>query len=149
MIRIKSPQDLGAGILFILIGVAGIYFGRELTYGSSMRMGPGYFPFWLSAIILLMGLITGVRGLMFDGPPIEMPQIRPLVMVIAAILSFGLFVIPLGTPLAIIILVFIAAYARPNVNILETAILAVGAAAFAVVAFIYGLGQPLPLWGEF
>jgi len=149
MIRVKSPQDLGAGILFFLLGLAGIYFGRELTYGSSMRMGPGYFPFWLSAIILFMGLVIGLRGLMFEGPAIEMPQVRPMAMVILSILSFGLFVIPLGTPLAIIVLVFIAAYARPDVNILETAILAVCSAVFAVLAFIYGLGQPLPLWGDF
>ena len=35
MIRVKSPQDLGAGLLFIFIGVVGVYFGKGLTFGSA------------------------------------------------------------------------------------------------------------------
>lgn len=48
MVRIKSPQDFGAAIVFILIGLAGIYFGWDLRTGTAARMGPGYFPLVLS-----------------------------------------------------------------------------------------------------
>ena len=44
MFRVRSPQDLGAGVVFVLIGAAGIYFGQDLAFGSAARMGPGYFP---------------------------------------------------------------------------------------------------------
>ena len=40
-VRIRSPRDLGAGVLFALIGVAGFWFGRVYTFGSISRMGPG------------------------------------------------------------------------------------------------------------
>ena len=48
MLRVKSPQDLGAGLVFMLIGVAGLYFGSDLAFGTAARMGPGYFPTLLS-----------------------------------------------------------------------------------------------------
>ena len=35
MLRVKSPQDLGAALVFILIGVAGIYFGQGLRFGTA------------------------------------------------------------------------------------------------------------------
>ena len=149
MFRVKSPQDFGAGILFMLIGIAGIYFGKDLTYGSATRMGPGYFPTWLSWIIFGMGTIMAVRGLAFQGPPIEMPQLRPLIGVIGAILVFGLLIARFGLPVTVIVLVFVAAFARPNPELKETAYLAVGLAIFSVLAFIFGLGQPLPLWWDF
>ena len=63
MVRVKSPQDLGAGAVFVLIGVAGLYFGRELAFGTAARMGPGYFPTLLSILILAIGIIVAIRGL--------------------------------------------------------------------------------------
>ena len=50
MVRVKSPQELGAAVVFLVIGLAGIYFGRELVFGTASRMGPGYFPTLLSWI---------------------------------------------------------------------------------------------------
>ena len=44
MFRVKSPQDFGSAIVIMLIGLAGLYFGKDLTYGTAGRMGPGYFP---------------------------------------------------------------------------------------------------------
>jgi hypothetical protein len=70
MLRVKSPQDFGAAILFLLIGLAGIYFGRDLTFGTTSRMGPGFFPTILSCIIAVMGIIVGLKSLAIDGPPI-------------------------------------------------------------------------------
>ena len=55
MLRVKSPQDLGAGLVFVLIGLAGLYFGSDLTFGTAARMGPGYFPILLSAMIAAVG----------------------------------------------------------------------------------------------
>jgi hypothetical protein len=148
MIRVKAPQDLGAGLLFMLIGIAGAYFGKDLTYGSAVRMGPGFFPIWLSWIIIGIGIFLAARSLVLEGDPVRPVQIRPLGLVIAAILVFGLLISAFGAPISIIVLVFIAAFARPQPALLETAILSLFLAAFAVGAFIYALGQPLPLWWD-
>ena len=71
MLRVKSAQDLGAGLVFMLIGLAGFCFGTDLAFGTAARMGPGYFPVLLSGLIIAIGLVLGLRGVTVEGPPIE------------------------------------------------------------------------------
>jgi hypothetical protein len=146
MLRVKSPQDFGAAVVFLLIGVAGLYFGRELEFGSSARMGPGYFPTLLSWLIILLGAIVGFRSMALDGPPTERFYFRPIVFIMAAVLAFGYFIDRIGLALTTIILTLLAAYARPRVKLPETLVLAIGLALFVVAVFVYGLGQALPPW---
>jgi len=146
MVRVKSPQDFGAAGVFIVIGLAGLYFGWELDAGSAARMGPGYFPLLLSGLILALGVIIGARALAIDGPPVERFRLRPLAFLVAAILMFGLIVNWIGLALTTAALTFVAAYARRGVNLLETVALAVVLGVFVVVVFVYGLSQPFPAW---
>lgn len=146
MLRVRSPQDLGAGGVFILIGAAGLIFGQDLRFGSSARMGPGYFPILLSVLIIALGLVVAVRGLTIDGPAVEKIHLRPIFFVIVAIVASGFLLSSVGLALTAIIVTLIAAYARPEVNLRETLLLGAGLAIFTVVVFVYALGQPLPAW---
>jgi hypothetical protein len=146
MLRVKSPQDLGAGLMFTLIGVAGIYFGKDLAFGTASRMGPGYFPMLLSGLIIVIGLVVGSKGLTVEGPPIEPVQLRPILFIVAAILIFGYLIESVGLALTAVLLTVFAAYARPEVKLSETVVLGVGLALFTVVVFVYLLGQALPAW---
>jgi len=146
MLRVKSPQDLGAGLVFLLLGLAGFYFGRDLAFGTAARMGPGYFPTLLSAMIFAIGLVVGLRGVTIVGPPIEPVQLRPILFIVAAILIFGFLIEAIGLALTAVLLTIFAAYARPEVKLGETILLGAGLAAFTVAVFVYVLGQPLPAW---
>ena len=59
MLRIRSPQDVGAAAVFMAFGLAGAYFGNDLRFGSAGNMGPGYFPTWLGAIMIGFGVVIG------------------------------------------------------------------------------------------
>jgi len=146
MVRVRSPQDLGAGVVFVLIGAAGLYFGWDLAYGSAARMGPGYFPTLLSYLIIAIGLLLVGRGMTIDGPPIERLHIRPLFAILAAILAFGVLIEQVGLALTTALLTVGSAYARRDVDLKETVLLAIGLALFAVGVFVYALAQPLPAW---
>ena len=146
MFRVKAPRDFGAATLIMLIGIAGLYFGKDLTYGTAGRMGPGYFPFLLSIIIIALGAGIGVKSLFVDGPPIEPPVIRPMAFVVASIVVFGYMIDYIGLFFTAIALTFIAAYARKSVNLIETTIFAIGLSIGTVLVFVYALGQPLPAW---
>src|SRR5262245_52406259 len=110
MLRVRSPQDLGAGLVFLAIGVAGLYFGNDLAFGTAARMGPGYFPTLLSIAITIIGLIVGARGLAIAGPPIEPVRLRPLAFILAAILLFGALIDVFGLALSGVALTVVAAY---------------------------------------
>lgn len=146
MFRVRSPQDLGAGVVFILIGVAGIVFGQDLATGSAARMGPGYFPMLLSWLIIAIGLVLAVKSVALDGPPVPAIHVRPLVAIIVAVLAFGALIDRIGLALTAAVLTIGAAYARRDVNLPETLLLAAGLALFTVGIFAYALKQPLPAW---
>ena len=146
MFRVRSPQDLGAGVVFLLIGAAGIVFGQDLAFGSAARMGPGYFPTLLSYLIIAIGLVLAVKSFATDGPQIPQIHLRPLLAIIAAILAFGLLIDRVGLALTAAVLTIAAAYARRDVNLAETLLLAAGLALFTVGVFVYALTQPLPAW---
>jgi hypothetical protein len=146
MVRIKSPQDLGAAVLFVSIGVAGVFFGTGLEYGSPMRMGPGFFPAWVSWLLIGIGVVVSARSLVVTGPPIEAPRWRTLVFINASILLFGFLIGRAGLALSVVALTFVAAMARPMAPIGETAAFAVLLSVFTAVVFVYLLGQPIPLW---
>lgn len=143
---IKSPQDFGAGILFILFGAIGLYVGSDLTFGSARNMGPGYFPMIICGLIVLIGLIVTAKSLSLEGPAIERIQFRPILFILLAIAAFGLLIAEVGAVISSILLILFAAYARRDVNLIETVIFAVGTAAFVVIIFVYALGQPMPVW---
>jgi len=146
MLRIKSPQDLGTAVVFVAIGLAGVYFGRDLRFGTAADMGAGYFPVILSWVIFAIGVIVGVKALTIEGPRIEPIQLRPILVIIAAILGFGFLIDRIGLALTAALLTIVAGFARRDVNLLETVLLAAGLAIFAVAVFVYGLSQPFSAW---
>ncbi len=147
MIRVKSPRDLGAGIVILAIGLAGAYFARDLMVGSASKMGPGYFPTIISWCIVALGAFIGVRSLGTYGPPVERFCFRPLAVIVIASLVFGYAIEQIGLVLASLAAMLIAPYARPGASWREALLLAVGLTIFAVVVFVWALGQPLPVWG--
>ncbi len=144
MLRVKSPQDIGAAAILILIGGCGVYFGRDLNFGSSARMGPGFFPVILSWLILAIGVLIGAKAFVFDGPPIERVKLRPILFVSISILLFGVVIEYIGLALTAILVTFIAAAGNTRTKWGETVILALVLSVFSVAIFIYGLGQPMP-----
>jgi hypothetical protein len=146
VLRVKSPQDLGAGIIITLIGIAGVYFGKDLAMGSAARMGPGYFPTLLSYLIIALGLIVLGRSFALVGPPIDPTRFRPVLLIIGAILTFGALIEYVGLFLTTVVLTLMAAYARPDVKLTENLVLGVGMALFSIAVFVYALGQALPPW---
>jgi hypothetical protein len=146
MIRVKSPQDFGSAILFCLIGLAGLYFGKELTYGTASRMGPGYFPFLLSWTIIGLGVVIGFMSLTIEGPPIEAPKFRPLFFVLLAVIIFGYMMTYVGLAITAVVMTVIAGIARQQFKPVESLVLGIALSAACIVIFVYALGQPLPAW---
>jgi hypothetical protein len=146
MIRVRSPQDFWAGVLFIAFGVAGLWLNRNYAIGTASRMGPGYLPMALSLGLIVIGAIVAARGLVLQGPPIERAYWRPLVFVLGSMLTFYALVELVGLAISSVLATALAALASRDIRPLELAILSVGMTAFSVVLFVYLLKQPVPIW---
>jgi hypothetical protein len=124
MIRVKSPQDLGAGLLFIFIGLVGLYFGKDLTFGSARSMGPGFFPMWLSSIIVAMGAICATKSIALQGPEIERVTLKPILFVFAGVLLFGYLTEYVKLELSLILLTLVVTQSRRDMDLAQKILIA-------------------------
>ncbi len=144
--RIRSPRDFWAGLLFV--GIAGLFItlASQYRFGDAHRMGPGYFPIMVGALLAILGAVVAGRALVFDGPPLPRFNPRPLLVTLVAVVLFGLALERLGLVAAILVLVMVSAFADRDVRLLPSFALAVLLIAFSVTAFVWLLGLPLPVW---
>ncbi|MES2759288.1 MAG: tripartite tricarboxylate transporter TctB family protein [Pseudomonadota bacterium] len=144
---IRHPKDFWTGIIFLFFGAGAVLIGQDYAMGSAGRMGPAYFPTVLGSLLAIIGLIGIVRSLLLVGEPIGRFYMKELVLILIGILLFGFLMRGAGLVPAIIVLIFLAAFAGPKFNIKETAMLAAGLAIFAVVVFVKLLGLPMAAFG--
>jgi putative tricarboxylic transport membrane protein len=149
MIKVKSPKDFWAGLLFIAFGLFFLLASRRYTMGTAMRMGPAYFPAMLGGLIAVIGGIVFFQSLVIRGPKVPAISFWPLFLVSLSLLLFGYLIQPIGMVLSLIVLVLISAYAGHEFKLAEVLILAVAATLFAVLLFVKVLGLPYPLWPSF
>lgn len=64
--QLKNQKDFVSGVLFMAVGV---YFGwtsSRYTVGSAARMGPGYFPLLLGALLMVLGAVVVFKAMVFE-----------------------------------------------------------------------------------
>jgi hypothetical protein len=164
-VKIKSQQDWWAGWMFIAFGlffvvvamgtpefVDRIVGGRLIPgyqMGSSVRMGPAYFPVVLGGLLAFLGLLLLFDSLAEEGPKVAKFHFRPLLFVMASSLAFAYLLKPLGLVLASIALVFISAFGGHEFKWKEVALLSVALVVFSVLVFVKGLTLPFPICPSF
>jgi hypothetical protein len=144
--RIRSPRDFWAGLIFIAIGGGFILLAQQYRLGDMHRMGPAMFPTLVGALLAALGLIIAMRAFALAGAPVPRFDARPIGVSILAIVLFGIALQWLGLVAAVAVLVLVGAYAARNVRPLENLALAAALIAFSVGVFVWLLGLPLPLW---
>ena len=148
MPTVKDPKDFWSGILFVAFGCAGLWFGRDYIVGTAARMGPGYFPLLMSLALAGLGGFLLVRSLVIAGEPIERSALWPQLLILVAIVVFGLLIERLGLAIAVAAVALISGFAARGVRWMERIVLALTLATACVVLFVYFLGQPIPVWGR-
>jgi Tripartite tricarboxylate transporter TctB family len=85
--RIKSPRDFWAGLMFIGTGLFFLIWAYAYyQMGTAVRMGPAYFPFVLGGLLAFLGLLVFIEGfaLADSGGPLQLPfNIVDLVVALA------------------------------------------------------------------
>ena len=146
----RAVTDILAGLIFVAFGLA---FGiTSLSYGlgTPLRMGPGYFPLALGGILVLLGLLIMGKGFISgSGAEERLGSIpwRALVLIVAAVLFFGLTVRGLGLVPATAVTALLTALASSRTGILAAVAIAAGLTALCVLIFVLALQLRLPLFG--
>jgi len=144
-----NNRDFLAGLLFIVLGGLAVALARDYPIGSTMRMGPGYFPTVLGGILLLFGVYVLLRGVRSGDKVKGEWGYRPLALIALSIVLFGFLLDRAGMVPAIVATLFVAAAAGREFRVKEVILLAVVMTAFSVAVFSYGLKLPYPLLGGY
>lgn len=147
MIRIRAPQNLGAALIFLVVGLAGLYFGAGLPgMTAGAQLGSGTMPRILSGIILCFSAIIFVRALSTDGPAVAHVPWRALAAVSCAVVLFGALIEIVGYFPVAVLTPLAATLALPRVRWREAVLVAVLLGLGTSLLFVILLGQPLKLW---
>jgi hypothetical protein len=144
-IELRNNKDFWAGIMLIAIGAASIFIARGYPFGSTMRMGPGYFPSLLGAILALFGLYVLIIGLCRGEKITVHCSARALIVLPLSLVAFGVLMTYAGFIPAMAVLIFWSACAGRDFKFVEILLLTVILTGLSVVIFIWGLGLPYPL----
>jgi hypothetical protein len=144
--KTKAPKDFWAGLMFIGFGIGFAVIAQNYQMGTAVRMGPAYFPTVLGGLLAVLGLVILVQSFAIAGPKVPAFLFRPLILILVAIVLFGLFLKPLGLVVASAIMLFVGALGGHEFRWREVAILSVILIVFSVLVFVKGLGLPFPIW---
>ena len=149
MIHIRAPKDFWSGVMFIAFAAVALVAAHGYSLGNAGKMGPGYFPIMLGVALSIIGAILVARSFGIDGEPVGTIHFKPLTIVTASVVLFGLMIEPLGLVIALVSAVLVAAWAGRESKLWESVALAAVLAAFSVGIFIVALRLPLPIWPAF
>ena len=144
--RIRSPKDFWAGLLFVAIALGFIGLSRQYGMGNMHRMGPALFPTLVGVLLAGLGLLIALRAFAADGPPVPRFHGRPIIVSLIAISLFGVALAHGGLVAAVAVVVVVSAAASRESKPLETVALMVALIAFSVAVFVWLLGLPIPIW---
>jgi hypothetical protein len=159
-VNLKNQKDFFSGLLFMVLGVSFAWGASTYTIGNAARMGPGFFPLLLGAVLVVLGGVIVFKALVIeteDGGRIGAWAWRPVFFIVLANLVFGVLIgglpllgiAPMGLVLAIFALTVVAARAGTQFRWREVLLLALALALGSYLAFIVLLQLTIPVWPVF
>jgi len=149
-VKIKSPKDFWAGVMFIVTGLFFLVWAvAYYQMGTAVRMGPAYFPAVLGGLLAVLGAVVFLGSFAITGEKLPKFSMRPLILVSVACVLYGYLMKPTGLLVATAALVVVSAYGGHEFKWKEVAILTVVLILFSVLVFVKGLTLPFPICPDF
>jgi hypothetical protein len=144
-LTLRNNKDFWAGLMFAGTGAVAMFIARTYPFGTTLRMGPGYFPRVLGGILICFGIYVMLRGLRNNEQIKGNWSIRALIVLPLAVVLFGVVMELVGFIPALAVLILVSAASGREFKFKEVLLLTVFLTVLSVAMFIWGLGLPYPL----
>ena len=141
-----NASDLAFAAFLVALGALAFVLASELSVGTAAAMGPGYVPRGLALIIMVYGVVLGVRAALAGKQAFPEIAWRPMFLISAAVALFAILLPRLGLAITSLAVVICAGFAAYDVRLRENAVLALALALFSVLLFVTVLGLPIRVW---
>ena len=147
-------RDYYAGALMCAVAAFMGFNALGYTIGNIRNIGPGFFPFALSVVLFIVGLLIAVNageevpdGLdHFDEGASKYPDVKGGIAIVLGVIAFVVLTQTLGIVAGTFACVFIAAIGAKDASWLGSFVSAALVTAVGMVVFIYLLKLNLPLF---
>lgn len=142
MSRSINWLQVGVAGLLGLIGIFVIWHGSDYPLGSLRRMGPGFYPVLVGAVLVLFSTLL-VLEVAYSEKEKNFWIPRPVLMISAGFIAFAALLERAGLVPATLAMVILVSLAEKPVRPVSTVATAVGLSVLGVVVFLYGFGIPV------
>jgi Tripartite tricarboxylate transporter TctB family len=143
-----ARKDLLAGAIFVGFGLAFAVTASTYEVGSTLRMGPGYFPLVLGGLLVLLGILIAVKGFVAgEGGEVGPVPWKAAALLVIALVFFGATVRGLGLVPSLLVTVFLSAMAGRHARVIPAVVTSVALTALSVLIFVVALQLRLPYVG--
>jgi hypothetical protein len=143
-----ARKDLLAGATFAGFGLAFAITASTYEVGSTLRMGPGYFPLVLGSLLVLLGILIAVKGFVAgEGDEIGPVPWKAAALLVVALVFFCFTVRGLGLVPSLLVTVFLSAMAGHRARVVPAVVIAASLTALSVLIFVIALQLRLPYVG--
>ncbi len=144
----RELKDILAGAVFITFGLAFAAIATSYQIGSTLEMGPGYFPFALGGLLALLGAVILAKGFLGgEGEAIGEIPWRALALILISVVFFGLTVRGLGLVPSVFVVALMSSFASRRTTVVVGILIGVGLTILCVLVFVVALRLRLPLIG--
>ncbi len=119
--KLSNPKDFLSGVMFTCIGLVFAIGAQGYKMGTGAKMGAGYFPFYLGAIMTALGLLITFRGFRSEGAHIKDFALRPLILITLGVVVFGLTMKLIGLIAATFLLITIVSIPAEGTKLKDAA----------------------------
>ncbi|HTO60334.1 MAG TPA: tripartite tricarboxylate transporter TctB family protein [Bradyrhizobium sp.] len=141
----SSRQDLIGGLLSVALGLSAFIEAAHYPIGSLLRMGPGFFPCGIAAIITLLGLMLIISS--FRSRPVDRSaqviRFRSVAAIGLGVALFALLIERAGLIPATLVLLVVSSFAQQRWDPRRIAYLSVAITALVYLIFIVVLQIPV------
>jgi hypothetical protein len=114
--KIKRQRDFWCGLLFAALGLAFAWAAGTWPLGHWAAPGPGFIGLCLALVLTLMGGGMLFMATTFESPggdPIGDLGVRPLALLVLAVVAFGFALPRLGLIATVLLVILLASLAAP------------------------------------
>ena len=149
--RVRNQRDFWSAAMFVIFGLLFIVWSMDYQFGTAQRMGPGYFPTVLGALLIGLGVLVGLPTVKAGSVATQVEKIgwRGLLVILGAVVLYAVLLPRLGFVAALVVLVILSAMASEEFAWRETLISVAVLGVCSYLVFVRGLDLQFPVWPPF
>lgn len=149
--KIRNQKDFWSAVMFIVFGVLFIVWSTDYQFGTTQRMGPGYFPTVLGGMLVALGILVALPTIKHDSVETHVEKIgwRGLLIILGSVVLYAILLPRLGFVISLTALIILSSMASAEFTwkAALTSVVVLGFSSYLV--FVKGLALQFPVWPPF